>query len=153
MYDHHPGSGYVHNEATKSRQKRDNDDEMALVTAFQGFKVLASVSPGSLHNLVTKDLATEEIQDSLLCAKDLGQEQVNTFDEERMFVPKQGDMPDIPIHAPLHKSRVKTFESLYEVVKDSKDKDKKTIIKADRNVLQRIVIAYEAGRPVTCKLS
>ena len=33
MYNHRPGSTRVHNEATKSRQKRDNDDEMALLTA------------------------------------------------------------------------------------------------------------------------
>ncbi|KAL5015621.1 hypothetical protein ScPMuIL_007291, partial [Solemya velum] len=33
------------------------------------------------------------------------------------------------------------------VVKDSKNKDKKTILKADRNVL-RLVMAYEAGRSV-----
>ena len=74
MYYHRPGSTRVHNEATKARQKRDNDDEMALLTAFQGFGVFASVSPDSLQNLVTKDLATEEIQNSLLCAKELGQE-------------------------------------------------------------------------------
>lgn len=34
------------------------------------------------------------------------------------------------------------------MVKDSKDKEKKTILKADRNVLQRIITAYEAGYPV-----
>lgn len=61
-----------------------------------------------------------------------------------MIVPESADKPPVPIHAPLHKSNVKTLASLYEVVKDSKDKDKKTILKADRNVL-RLVMAYEAG--------
>ena len=148
MYNHCPGSTCVNNEATKSRQKRDNNDEMALLSAFQGFKVFASVSPGSLQNLATKDLATEAIQNSLLCAKELGQEGVNTFVEERMIVPEQGDKPDVPIHASLHRSNAKTFASLYEVVKDAKDKEKKTILKADRNILQRLVTAYEAGRQV-----
>lgn len=147
MYNHCSGIT-LHNEATKSRQKRDNDDEMALLSTFQGFKVFASDSPESLQNLATKDLATEEIQKSLLCAQELGQEEVNTFVEERMVVHEQDDKPDVPIHATLHKSKAKTFASLYEVVKDAKDKDKRTILKADRNVLQRLVTAYEAGRPV-----
>ena len=37
---------------------------------------------------------------------------------------------------------------MYEVVKDTKDKEKRTILKADRNLLQQLVTAYEAGRPV-----
>ena len=75
---------------------------------------------------------------------------MNIFVDKRMIVPDQADKPDVPIHAPLHSvwSNAKTFTSLYEVVKDSKDKDKRTILKADRNVLQRIVIAYEANRTI-----
>jgi len=121
---------------------------MALLAAFQGFGVFASVSPDSLQNLVTKDLATEEIQNSLLCAKELGQEQVNTFVADRMIVPEEGNKPDVTIHASLHRNNAKTFASLYDVVKDSKAKETKIIFKADRNVLQRLVTAYEAGRPV-----
>lgn len=78
MFSHQPGRTHVHNEATKSRKKRDNEDEIALCRAFSGYKMFASDSPEILQNLVTKDLATEEIQNSLLCAKELGQEQVDT---------------------------------------------------------------------------
>jgi hypothetical protein len=49
---------------------------------------------------------------------------VNIFVDKRMVVPDQADKPDVPTHAPLHRSNVKTFTSLYEVVRDSKDKDK-----------------------------
>ena len=63
-----------------------------------------------------------------------------------MIVPEEGIRPDVTIHASL--CNAKTFASLYKVVKDSKDKDKRTVLKADRNVLQRLVTAYEAGRPV-----
>jgi hypothetical protein len=42
--------------------------------------VFSSGSPGTLQNFATKDLATEAIQNSLLCAKQLGQE-VNIFVE------------------------------------------------------------------------
>ena len=34
------------------------------------------------------------------------------------------------------------------MAKDTKDKNQRTILKADRNVLQHINTAYEAGRPV-----
>ena len=121
---------------------------MAVLSAFQKFGLFASASPGSLQNIATKDLATEAIQNSLLCAQQLGQEEVDTFVEKRMIVPEHGNKPAVPIHASLHKSSAKTFASLYEVAKDTKDKNQITILKADRNVLQRIITAYEAGRPV-----
>lgn len=56
-------------------------------------KVILLVSPGSLQNLTTKDLATEEIkklkeiQNSLLGAKELRE-------EANKLVPKQRDKPD-----------------------------------------------------------
>ena len=148
LYNNCPSRSSVHKEATKSRQKRDNDDEMAVLSAFQNFGLFASASPVSLQNIATKDLATEAIQNSLLCAQQLGQEEVDTFVEKRMIVPEHGNKPAVPIHASLHKSSAKTFASLYQVAKDTKDKNQRTILKADRNVLQRIITAYEAGRPV-----
>ena len=148
MYNLDATSTHLHNEATKSRLNRDNSDEMSLVMAFQRFNVFASLTPGSLQNPVTKDLTTEEIQTSLTSAKELGQEKLTAFIKERLSLPDGKDKPDVSIHAVLHKSNVKTFASLYEVTKDSKDKDKRTILRADRNVLQRLVTAYEAGRSV-----
>jgi len=55
---------------------------------------------------------------------------------------------DVSIHAPLHRNNASTFATLYKVVKDSKVKDQKTILKADRNILQSLLTAYEAGREV-----
>ena len=63
MYSLYHGRTDRHNEATKSRQKRDKDDESSLMSTFLGFSVFSSVShPATLQNLVTKDLATEVIQ-------------------------------------------------------------------------------------------
>ena len=47
----------------------------------------------------------------------------------------------------MHKNNALTFETLYEV-KGSKEKDKCTILRVDRNVLQRLIGAYGAGREV-----
>ena len=123
MFSNTSEKTYVHNEATKSYEKRDNRDKMALVLVFKGFKVFDSVSPGSLQNLTMKDIATEAIQSSLLSAKDLGQEKdKNSFIEKRMIVSEDKDKPKVPIHASLHKSKAKTFASLYEVAKNPKSK-------------------------------
>ena len=82
-----------------------------------------SVSPGSLQNLATKDVATEAIQSSLLSAKDLGQEKMNSFIGKRTIVPEVKDKPEVPIHATLDKSKAETFASLYEVAKNPKIKE------------------------------
>ena len=39
MYSLYRGNTHLHNEATKSRQKRDNDDESSLMSTFLGFSV------------------------------------------------------------------------------------------------------------------
>ena len=41
-----------------------------------------------------------------------------------------------------------TFAILYQVVKHTKDRDQKTVMKADRNVLRRQITSYETGRLV-----
>ena len=149
MYSLYRGSTYLHNEATKSQQNRDNDDESSLMSTFLGFSVFSSVSyPASLQNLVTKDLATEVIQESLLHAKVLGQQEVKNFVQDRLIVGEQCDKPDVAIYEPVRKNNVPTFATLYQVVKRTKDRDQKTVIKADRNVLRRLITSYEAGRSV-----
>ena len=67
MYNPHSSHTVVYCKDTKLRQCRDNDDELSLVTAFRGFQVFTSVTSESLNNLVTKDLATDEIENSLGC--------------------------------------------------------------------------------------
>ncbi|KAL9976267.1 hypothetical protein ACROYT_G013549 [Oculina patagonica] len=47
---------------------------------------------------------------------------------------------------PLPKNKAPTFSSLYEIQK--KESEKSAAIKADRNILQRIITAYDAGRSV-----
>ena len=138
---------YLHNEATKSLQKRDNDDESSLMSTFLGFSVFSSVSyPATLQNLVTKDLATEVIQVSLLRAKVLGQQEVKKFVQDRLIVAEQCDKPDVSIYEPVCKNNATTFAILYQVVKHTMDRDQKTVMKADRNVLRRLSTSYEAGR-------
>ena len=111
--------------------------------------MFSSVShPATLQNLVTKDLATEVIQESLLRAKRLGQQEVKKFVQDRLIVAEQCDKPDVSIYEPMRKNNAPTFATLYQVVKHTKDRDQKTVMKADRNVLRRLITSYEAGRSV-----
>ena len=122
----------LHNEGTPARQKRDNDDEDALVSTFKRFIVLSDVVQfGSLQNVATKDIATDAIRR----AKHLGQQQVDTFVQDRLVARKPDRKPKVSIHQSMPRNNASTFSSLYDVVKDSKEKDKKTILKADRTVL------------------
>ena len=45
----------------------------------------------------------------------------------------------------MHKNNASTIDNVYQVVKSRKEKNKSTILRADRNVLQHIIIAYDAG--------
>ena len=112
----------------------------------------ASVSPESLQNLATKDLVTAAIQNSLLCAKELGQEEVNTFIEERIIVPEKGDKPDVPIHASLHRCNAKTFESLYEVVKDTKTKTRELSSRQTETSSNALLLPTRQVVQLTCHL-
>ena len=139
----------LHKECGKSRMIRDNKDEFALLAVFTGFHVFRTEThQDRIMNIATKDVATTTIKDSLLQAYDLGKKQTEQFIEERFCHQLPSGETKVSIHAPLHRNNATTFATLYTVKKVSKDKLTKTLLKADRNVLQRLIIAYEAGRAV-----
>ena len=110
---------------------------------LEQFKVFAPLdgSTESLHSIATKDVATPDIQESLLSAEELGQSKLDTFVEERLV------NSTVKFRDRLQKSNPLTFKSLYEV--SNKDtKGKVTTLKADRTILQRLVTAFQAGRKV-----
>ena len=49
---------------------------------------------------------------------------------------------------PIPRNKAPTFITLYDVTRGGKDKDKQRVIKADRGLLHRLIVAYEAGREV-----
>ena len=120
MYNHCLGNLHLHKITTKS----DKDDESALLSTLQGFNVFSNFShPETRHNLTTKDLATAAIQDSLLLAKELGQEEISDFVRQRLIVPEQHDKPDVSFHDIMHRNNASTFSILYKVVKNPLDSD------------------------------
>ena len=75
----------VHNETTKSRMKQDTKDEDSLVTTLESFTLFSSDLPHTLQNIANKDLVTEAIEADLLAAETKGQDQLNSFVEERLM--------------------------------------------------------------------
>ena len=56
--------------------------------------------------------------------------------------------PKLPIQKPIKRDNALTFEGLYDIVKDSKQKDKRVVLKEDRNIVLCLITVYVSGRPV-----
>ena len=90
MYGQESEDTYTHNEFAPGRNPCDNKDEESLVCNLEQYNVFSTTSlRDCLCNIATKDLATGEIQESLLGAKDLGQKQVQEFVKQRKIEPFQ----------------------------------------------------------------
>ena len=76
----------IHKESAKEREKQDNEAENALHSTQQNFGMFSSQANGTLQqNIATKDLATPEIEQSLVQARSLGQTQLQRFVERRLL--------------------------------------------------------------------
>lgn len=134
------------NEETKARRKRDTDDEDILLKSMTSFNLLSDGT--NVCNIATKDQATPEIADALLKAKGLGQLQVNEFVSQRLLRKDSETPPSISFYDPVPKNNALTLADLYKI-KPTKDTQK--VLQADRSILQRLVVAYEAGRKIDLK--
>ena len=75
---------FSHNESTPGRKDRNNKDACSLLTILKQLKVFSPPKhPTCLFNIATKDLVTDEIKVSLLDAKELGQQQMEEFVDQR----------------------------------------------------------------------
>ena len=79
-----------------------------------------------LQNPVTKDLVTDTVQESLLGAQQLGQDQLNTFVEERLT---ENHTSGKKFCDPIKKNKPATFANLYITSTNTKAADKETILK------------------------
>ena len=70
---------------------------------------------------------------------------VETFVEERLLPCKERK---VAFRDSLKRNKYLTFSSLFEVQQSDTTTGRRKTIKADRNILQRVIAAYEAGRVV-----
>lgn len=132
----------VHKESSRSRKAQDASIEQKILNEIQRLNIfLAEDNEYVLKNAATKDLVTDTIADSLLNAEKYGKLQLEKFVNERL-VEKTVDIRDT-----MKKNKAQTFSSLYDI-ETIKTTGKSDIIKVDRNVLKRLITAYEARRDV-----
>ena len=133
-----------HKECSKGRKDTDANAEKTVreeIVRLNIFSVGTEVNE-VLQNAATKDQATQKVSDSLLNARNLGQKQLESFVSERLIE------KTVSLRATLSKNKAPTFASLYNVTQKSRDSEKSSIVKVDRNVMKRLITAYEAGRDV-----
>ena len=131
-----------------SKRIQDWDAVTKLETQFRRFKVFTEIDQDAtsgdvkLRSLTTNDLATDGITTDLLTAEEKGVELVKQNVKERLVE------RSVPFFAKQKRQKSKTFATLYETpVHDKKPKTTKTI-KADRQLMQRLFNAAQAGRAV-----
>ena len=130
--------------------------ENALHSTLQKFGVFSSQTNGTLQNIATEDIATPEIEQSLVQARSLGQIQLERFvergllsadreeEEERLWEEgaEENFVDPIPTNNPP------TCANLYEVKSAATSSEKRRILHVDPSILCRLVAAYEAWHEV-----
>lgn len=145
MYGH--GLSKIGWEEKPGRRKRDNSDEDALFKVMLSFKLLDPTAPSpTICNATTKYRTTKEIQASLLEAQKRGSDLVMNFVSERLVIQESSGKPFRSFYATIPKNCALTLSCLYKV--NDPTKDRKKVVEADRDVLRRLIVAYETGRQI-----
>ena len=153
MFDIHHDDSLIHKESAKERQKQDNEAENALHSTQQKVGVFSSQANGTLQNIATKDLATPEIEQSLVQARYLGQTQLERFVERRLLSADREEEERVREEGaeenfldPIPMNNPPTFANLNEVKSAATSSEKRKILHADRSILCHLVTAYEVRR-------
>ena len=148
FYIHH-ADGLIHKETARERQNQDNEAKNTLHSTLQKFGVFSQTN-GTLQSVATKYLAPPEIEHSLVQARSLGQAQLERFVEQRLLSSEreeeheQEENVEENFRDPIRKNTPPTFASLYDIKSAPASSEKRMILHADRNILCRLLTAYEA---------
>ena len=119
-----------------------------MITRLKETIIFSDDYPDKLVTFVNQDVASNNIENSLINAQALGHEEVLYFVKNR-FVPSSanGNKPPVSFQEKMTKVKAPTLDNLFDVETSSAMHDKQ-VKKVNRQVLQRFVMAYQAGRPV-----
>jgi len=96
----------------------------------------------NLINIVNGDMASDDIAQDLIDARESGVHAIQDFIKERLTDRNKS------FYDSVCKLQLKTFDSLYKI-KVPKDKESKaSLVKADRDLFRRVLLALESGREV-----
>ena len=101
-------------EETPARRARDLRDETAILQVMEAYNLGAeNLSCTVISNVATKDIATPNISDALLSAKQRGVELVQEFVRQRLIKGQETGKFLVSYHAPIHKNRALTLADLF----------------------------------------
>ena len=127
-----------HRDSGKSRMRQD-EDVLRLVSQFKKYDVFRHTT--DLVAVTTGDVASAEIKEDLLEAEETGKAAMKEFVNDRLA------KKDVKFHYRLKLQKLKTSETLY-LVPVIIDNSKTISVKADRDLLRRVVVALESGRNI-----
>ena len=133
-----------HQELGPTRLKRDEEDLQKVMEVFQRMEVF-TVSEEHDENLVcigTKDVVPESIKEDILKAEKTGTSLVEAFVSTRL-IERSTDF-----FAPLSKNKTPSISRMYNVRIKSRGESKQEEVKADRNLMQRLLVAAQSGRGI-----
>lgn len=119
--------------------KRDEADIRRLMDQLQRFKVFEASD--DLRCISTNDIATADIHNDIHQSETRGKELLKSFVKERL------ESDNVAFHETLPKVKAKTLASMYEVTVTN-ESGQKQVVKADRNLFQRLLVAKDSGRNV-----
>ncbi|XP_068250677.1 uncharacterized protein [Palaemon carinicauda] len=134
------------NDLTPSELKLEARYEDKLVEQMLKYNLFEGRNPDKLTTIINKDVAPPHIEESLLESESKGQEEVKRFMKERLVRAIGQSKPSVLFSAAMKKMKSPTFSNLFEVDQTGSQQNK--VVNANRGVLQRLCVAYEAGRPV-----
>ena len=119
----------------KTRIQRDEEDVCKLVVQLQKSNVFNNSE--DLLSLVNNDIASEAIKTSLLSVESKGSDLVREFVLKRLF--------SLSFFDRLTRCKILTFASMFKV---KLKVDPSSIVKADRDLFRRLLVAADAGRDI-----
>ena len=121
----------------RGRRRQGKKGEYNRLTTLKNFQLFSRYVPQDLQNISTKDLASSNVDEDLLMTQQGGQGQLDTVADQRLL-PRVGRKMKFRDTLPKHE--LLSQNDVYSLAQKR--------IKADRNILQRQLSAYEAGRKV-----
>ena len=156
LEDDEEESSFTRFDSLASRRVRDADDVAKLFQQLNKYDVCrvhaALLDPAfaedddvaidiPLVSLATKDIAPSDVVSDLLTAEDRGKQHLVSNVQQRLI---DGS---VRFHDSIKKNFSKTFGDLYKTTVSTKQHEMKSV-KADRKLIQRLLNAVTAGRPV-----
>ena len=139
---HINSSSPKHNDLHRSRITRDETDIKNIISPLQD-TWLNPFNP-DLQDLVclsTGKVASSEVQDDLLRAKDVGEELYKAAFREQRF---ECDPPKVKFHDTMKKAKLKTFTDLNKKIKVKASNNQEVVLKAEKILFAQMIVIAES---------